>query len=70
MSEFDFRCRNCAAIILPQEVCPHGNCQDCQDVCCQQIETKSCDDPNCTCRMKSENFQPIANRDYAEVSGR
>lgn len=38
MSKFDFTCKRCGGIVLSDEVCPHGNCQDCQDFCCRKVE--------------------------------
>lgn len=35
MKDFDFTCRRCGAIVLSDEVCPHGNCQNCQVICCE-----------------------------------
>lgn len=36
--KFNYQCKKCAAIILPDELCEHENCQDCQEICCAEKE--------------------------------
>lgn len=40
MKDFDFTCKRCDGIALSDEICLHENCQNCQDVCCREIEIR------------------------------